>query len=486
LESFMLSPKIALRPFLMMRGQRIVEDSQWQNGKALKHLPGLARLAVAFVLLCGAGNLSAKPRAIESRPDARPFLNMPADEKGKMPVLLSQTGAFADTAGLVPSASLVPYELNVAFWSDGAEKQRWISVPSTAQKSDQIHFTGNDEWLFPPGTVFVKHFELPADTRKNKTTRRRLETRLIVCTSGNNVYGVTYKWRADGLDADLLTTNLSEDITVKTTSGTKTQTWYYPSRLDCKVCHTTLAGGVLGVKTRQLNRLMQNPSGAHENQLLAWSHAGLIDAQLTEKDVAHMATLVRYDDPVASVESRARSWLDANCTHCHRPGGTVAFFDTRYSTPLLEQKLINGQVLIDQGIDGARIVAPADIWRSLLFMRANALDSVKMPPLAHNLRDEQGMLLLKTWIEEMPGSQVVPPPTFFPAGGSFTKSVEITITDLEPGAVIHFTTDGSAPSKSDPVYEKPIKLSEPATLRAKAYKSGMTRSITAQQTFIVE
>jgi hypothetical protein len=34
-------------------------------------------------------------------------------------------------------------------------------------------------------------------------------------------------------------------------------------------------------------------------------------------------------------------------------------------------------------------------------------------------------------------------------------------------------------------YEKPIKLMDPAVVRARAYKDGFTRSITTQQVFIV-
>jgi hypothetical protein len=59
------------------------------------------------------------------------------------------------------------------------------------------------------------------------------------------------------------------------------------------------------------------------------------------------------------------------------------------------------------------------------------------------------------------------------------------LTEKEPGAAIRYTLDGSAPTKSDPLYEHPIKLSEPTVLRAKAFKPGFTKSITVQGVFMI-
>jgi hypothetical protein len=161
----------------------------------------------------------------------------------------------------------------------------------------------------------------------------------------------------------------------------------------------------------------------------------------------------------------------------------VAYFDARYDTPLAQQNLIGGHVLIDQRIDGARVIAPNDVWRSILYMRANTIDAFKMPPLARNTIDTRGMELLRQWIESLPGPPVLPPPEISPAGGNFTKLVTVVLKS-EPGATIRYTVDGTVPTTSDLLYEKPIELANPTILRARAFKPGFTKSITAREIFL--
>lgn len=407
----------------------------------------------------------------------KPYLAMPSHAGEAMPRLLSQTGAFRNVAERIPHDGLIPYDLIVPFWSDGAEKSRWISVPA----GQKIKFAATGEWVFPAGTVFVKNFDLATD-ETNPAHQRRLETRLLVCDDHGGVYGVTYKWRADNSDAELLTTNLTEEIPIKTATGVRTQMWYYPSQKDCLTCHTPTAGYVLGVKTRQLNRDFSYGPDFTVNELLAWSCNGLLDTNLIDADLKNLPKLAALDDTTRSLEDRARSYLDANCAHCHRPQGTVAYFDARYDTPLARQGLIDGHVLIDERIDGARVIAPHDIWRSILLMRADTVEAFKMPPLARNTIDTRGMELLRQWIESLSGPPVLPPPKFSPAGGNFTKSVTVVLKS-EPGATIRYTLDGTVPTTSDLLYEKPIELKDPTILRAKAFKSGFKKSITSEEIY---
>ncbi len=231
---------------------------------------------VCLVLLAFAACAGQQPSSVSApdpgpaatRAHARPFLNMPQTAAGAMPALLSQTGAFADVRQLQPAAGLLPYDLVLAFWSDGAEKSRFVAIPE-----GKVTFSTDGEWVFPPGTVFVKTFELPVDAAQPQRTRR-LETRLLVVDRDGGVYGVTYKWRADLSDAELLPAGLNEDIAVRDAGGPHVQSWYYPSREDCLVCHNSHTKGVLGPKTRQMNRVLRYPDGVTENQLQRWNRLG--------------------------------------------------------------------------------------------------------------------------------------------------------------------------------------------------------------------
>jgi hypothetical protein len=107
-----------------------------------------------------------------------------------------------------------------------------VSVPNAGGApgpSQQIGFAPTGSWIFPAGTVFVKTFQLNTDT-SNANVLHRLETRLLVRDLNGAVYGVTYKWRADNSDADLLSSSLNENIIITNAGLTGTQTWYYPSR----------------------------------------------------------------------------------------------------------------------------------------------------------------------------------------------------------------------------------------------------------------
>lgn len=314
-----------------------------------------------------------------------------------MPGQLSQTGVFTDLPTMTPASFLLPYSVNSPLWSDGAVKQRWMALPAGAK----VGFAANGEWKFPDGTVFVKTFSLPVD-ETDPGKLRRLETRLLIRDSNGAVFGASYKWRPDNSDADLVVAGTNEIITIRTAAGVRTQKWFYPGRQDCVTCHTPVSGGVLGVKTRQLNGDFKYPGGVTDNQLRTWNHLHLFDVSLDEKRIYHLARLVSIADTRAPLDLRIRSYLDANCAQCHRSGGVEAFFDARFDTPMKLQNIVNGPVANQLGIPGAKVVTPADLNKSMLYRRISIIGDNQMPPLAKNVLDTNAVAVFAKWISSLP------------------------------------------------------------------------------------
>ena len=347
------------------------------------------------------------PFGLAARQPAIPYLNLPHGAQSAMPPVLSQSGAFTDTTSLTPAPDLIPYAVNVPFWSDGALKTRWISVPfngGAITPDQQVAFSPDADWVYPAGTVFVKHFDILTN-EADPTSLRRLETRLLVAETNGVVHGATYKWRADYSDADLINSSQLEDIAIRTDFGIRTQTWYYPSPSDCVLCHSIAAGGVLGAsKTRQLNReyLYQGTTNT-DNQIRALNHIGLFYPAFDEATIPTMGRLAAASDTNATLELRARSYLDVNCSYCHMPGGTGrGFFDARYATPLDAALLINGP--LTSSLPGYHPITPGDELHSAVSQRIDSVNPlVKMPPVGRNVTDINGETLINRWIDELAG-----------------------------------------------------------------------------------
>ena len=307
-----------------------------------------------------------------------------ADPGGQpVPRLLSQTGCFSDTAHLVPAPGVVPYELNVPFWSDGATKARHIALPV----NERATFAAEGAYDFPVGTQLLKTFFLDAG---GNALPRRLETR-ILARQAAGWRGFTWRWNDDQTDAVLLDGPLDE--AVRGPNGA--QTWHYPSGAECDRCHTAAAGFALGFRTGQLNRTVTYPSGP-ANQLSALDQAGYLQLPGPPGD---FAAWPRTDDEARPLETRVRALLDANCAMCHQPGGPAnAQLDLRFETSLAATGLCAVPGQGDLGLVNPRIVLPGAPDRSVLLARMNRRDDAQMPPLASTQVDAAGVALVRRWI----------------------------------------------------------------------------------------
>jgi uncharacterized repeat protein (TIGR03806 family) len=303
----------------------------------------------------------------------------------RFPTRLSETGLFTDTAALAPSASLVPYDVTVPLWSDGADKRRWLFVPP----GETVAYDDTGAWQFPVGTVTVKHFELRADPSQ---PARRLETRVMI-HERRGWAGYAYRWNDAQTDAELVTTPSIDDVVLP--GGTRTR-WPQPAGADCLRCHTPGYGQALGLRTRQL-------AGTPEGRALV--------ATLVERDVltgapADLATLAahpRLDDEAVPAQARARAYLDVNCAPCHHPGGPApGGVDLRIDTPLADASLLAVPAEERLGVTGELRLAPGDHAHSSVWLRMGIRgERGQMPPLASLRVDQRGRELVARFVDQL-------------------------------------------------------------------------------------
>jgi glucose/arabinose dehydrogenase len=285
------------------------------------------------------------------------------------PQTLSETGcvSFAPDGRPAPAGGAVAYDVHMPLWSDSAEKTRYVNLAGT-----RASVTPEGDLDFPIGTVLVKLFHRAGEL---------VEGRLLVHHDAGGWAGYSYEWDQSLNDAVLL-----EDG--KTTSVGDTA-WSFPSRDECFSCHTSAAGFVLGPELGQ----MDDPQ-------LPWPSAN-----------GSPDPFARREDEVDD-EHWVRSYLHANCSNCHRPGGASnADIDLRYRVQADGERLGFDAMKIcgvaptgdDLGISDAAIVVPGAPERSLLLRRMAQRGEAQMPPLASIEVDELAVERIERWIAALPG-----------------------------------------------------------------------------------
>jgi hypothetical protein len=83
-------------------------------------------------------------------------------------------------------------------------------------------------------------------------------------------------------------------------------------------------------------------------------------------------------------------------------------------------------------------------------------------------------------------TQTVATPAFSLAAGTYIGAQTVTITCATSGATIHYTTNGSVPTASSPVYSTPISVATAMTVQALAMETGMTTSAAASAAYIIQ
>ena len=361
-----------------------------------------------------------------------------------VPDLLSETGIFTDMNSLEVKKGIIPYEINQPFWSDRAIKRRWFMIPNDGihdSPEEKITFSENGNWEFPIGSVFIKHFDLPISTQNSQQVRK-LETRILIKDTSGQIYGLTYRWKDDQTDAELLATELDEAFELEFENKNQTQIWHYPHRGECISCHNDLAGGILGLNTRQMNRMAYFPEkGITAHQLLTYSHLRIFDKGISPDELPHFFTLPDSGNHRISREEKARAYLDANCSYCHQSGNNLrAAFDARAILTHEQAGIINGQVNIPLNINPEqpdsleKLIVAGDTSLSVLYDRLKShQQGIQMPPLGKNVVDQRGVEIIRNWIMniEPEKDMVIPPDSVSVYPNPFSEYFQIFIKEKQ-------------------------------------------------------
>lgn len=301
---------------------------------------------------------------------------------------LSELGIFeGDPAQQIPRADFVPYDVNAPLFANGAHKRRFLHVPP----GTRVHANA-DRWELPVGSYLVKTFSFPVDARDPSRGERLVETRFLVKTSSGPTAS-TYLWNEEQTDAVVSGGDLDVPVSWIDAQGTAHhEAFHVPGTSECASCYE---GRALGLRSRQLDRPGKYADGTHD-QIAHWLALGIVDAPTSAQP-----TLA---DPFgdAPLETRARSYLDANCSHCHGAGGsaedTELFWDLEHTDPR-NLPVCRPTPEVD-GRD--RVLVPGHPEQSEFLARMLSSDAdVRMPRGATHSPDHRGIEMLSAWVASM-------------------------------------------------------------------------------------
>ena len=323
------------------------------------------------------------------------------DNSAEFPRQLSDTGLFTSVETMTAAPGIVPYDVIVERWTDGARAKRWVAIPDSGTITLR---EGRNPARYPDGTVFVKHLTMPeADASRPPLP---LETQILHYEK-ETWRPYSYVWdedRRDAVLADAAGTDRALKYTVHSADGqgvgTDDHTWHVSAENECRLCHNAGSGFVLGFVPNQLD-VARPASRGETNQL----------AQLAAKDVISSSQslsgspgrLVDPHDESQSLNDRARSYLHGNCGACHHPGGNaIVSFYLRRDLSFDNLNTNKGTQIGTFGLGNAKLLVPGDPYRSVLLYRMAKLGYARMPYIGSRVVDSRGVSLIDQWIRSLP------------------------------------------------------------------------------------
>jgi uncharacterized repeat protein (TIGR03806 family) len=319
-----------------------------------------------------------------------------------------------DLRNLAPALNVLPYEPSSSLFSDYAHKKRFVWMPQGTKAS----FTSDSTVLeLPVGAVLIKTFYY--DNVQNTTpigSTRIIETRLMIRKTSGWIFA-DYVWNTEQTEAYIDMNGSNTEISWKDENNViKSTSYRIPNQVQCFICHKVKpASGTtgpdiyipIGIKPQNLN--FNFDYGAEtKNQLTRWVEKGYLESNFTLPTAEH--TVIDYNDTTRLLETRVRSYLDSNCSHCHAIDRHCDYRPMRFPFNLTAGT--NGRTMMGVCVDTedysfapalTKIVQPGNINRSMLYYRLNTIDeSFRMPLHGRTVLHEEGIALIEQWINSLP------------------------------------------------------------------------------------
>ena len=329
----------------------------------------------------------------------------PTFHNEKNPELLSEWGQFTLAGNsLIPNQNVTDYHLITSLFSDYAHKLRTVWLPS---KQD-FSINQNGTLDFPVGTVISKTFyypELNSITLKlieqtsypekiDLNQNRLIETRLLVKRDSGWV-GLPYIWNPEQTEARLQ--RYGDSITLSGVDENQNEyefNYSIPDVNQCSACHQWDMQKPLqpiGLQTRHLDR-----------SLKLFDHVFALEKMSTTNASYEFAMTVE------TIETKARAYLDINCSHCHNPDGpgNTSGLDLGVGVPMTTKLgLCKLPIAAGPGTGNRQYdINPGQAENSIFTYRMESKDPASMmPELGRSLVHHEGLELVKQWINSLEG-----------------------------------------------------------------------------------
>ena len=317
---------------------------------------------------------------------------------------LEEYGLLAgDLKNLKANTDVLQYEPIAPLFTDYAHKLRYVWMPkNTAATFDPK--TPNAPFAFPDKTILMKNFYYPADFSKPAGERKIMETRLLIKTDGT-WKSYPYVWNENQTTAAYKITGGSINVHYKDELGkSKDLNYSLLNKNQCKSCHNYNGEfQPIGPKIKQLNNTLSYLDGSTENQLEKWTKMGYLKGYTPNTTYPQ---LVSISDPKASLELKARSYLDTNCGHCHNPAGPAStsglHLNIEENDPF-HYGVLKSPVAAGMGAGSLKYaINPGHGDQSIIHYRMNSLHpGVMMPEIGRVSIHKEGVKLIKEWIDGM-------------------------------------------------------------------------------------